>query len=163
MLAHAYPDADVPVVQLAIDGNQPPQFHYDLGRKLAALRDEGVLIAGSGDVVHNLRAMRRDGSNTAFDWAERFNAEVRRRIEAHDHAGIIDIAAPTDPFARDAQLSIPTDEHWLPLLYVLGARSQDEDAQVFTDAIELGSVSMMGVGFGMADSIPGVGLATRAS
>lgn len=163
VLAHAYPDADVPVVQLAIDGKRPPQFHYDLGRKLSALRDEGVLIAGSGDVVHNLRAMRRDGSNTAFDWAARFTAEVRRRIEAHDHQGIVDIAEPTDAFAADAALSIPTDEHWLPLLYVLGARGQDEDAQVFTDAIELGSVSMMGVGFGVGDAIPGVGLATPAS
>ena len=163
VLVHVYPDADAPVVQLAIDGRQPPRFHYELGRRLAPLRDEGVMIAGSGDVVHNLRAMRRDGSNTAFDWAARFNAEVRRRIEAHDHQGIVDIAQPTDAFAADAALSIPTDEHWLPLLYVLGARGQDEDAQVFTDAIELGSVSMMGVGFGIGDAIPGVGLATPAS
>jgi 4,5-DOPA dioxygenase extradiol len=163
VLVHAFPDADVPVVQLAIDGNQPPAFHYELGRRLAALRDEGVLIAGSGDVVHNLRAMRRDGSNDPFDWAERFNAEVRRRVETHDHQGLIDIADHADSFSADAQLSIPTDEHWLPLLYVLGARGEDEAAQIFTDVIELGSVSMMGVGFGIGDAIPGVGLATPAS
>ncbi len=113
-------------------------------------------------MVHNLRAMRRDGSNGAFDWAQRFNTEVRRRIEAHDHQAIIDIADPADPSAADARLSIPTDEHWLPLLYVLGARGEDEQAQIFTDRIELGSVSMMGVGFGIGDAMQGVGLATPA-
>ncbi len=163
VLAHTYPDADVPVVQLAIDGRQPPAFHYELGRKLAALRDEGVLIAGSGDVVHNLRAMRRDGSNGAYDWAQRFNAEVRRRVETHDHQGLIDIAEPTDAFSADARLSIPTNEHWLPLLYVLGARGHDEAAQIFTDAIDMGAISMMGVAFGIGDSMPGVGLATPVS
>lgn len=163
VLLHAYPDADVPVVQLAIDSRQPPQFHYDLGRKLMAVRDEGVLIAGSGDVVHNLRAMRRDGSNGAFDWAERFNAEVRRRIAAHDHQGLIGIAEPADPFADDARLSIPTDEHWLPLLYVLGAQSPDEQPAFFTDAIELGSIGMLGVGFGIGGAIPAAEPAIPAS
>ena len=152
VLTHVYPEADIPVVQLAIDNRRSPAFHYDLGRKLAGLRDEGVMIAASGDVVHNLRAMRRDGSTDAFDWASRFNAEVRRRIVARDHQGLIDIAAPADPFAQDARLSIPTDEHWLPLLYVLGAQGADEAPVFFTDAIELGSISMMGVGFGLGEA-----------
>lgn len=145
VLAHAYPDADVPVVQLSIDHRQPAAFHYGLGRKLAELRDEGVLVAGSGDVVHNLRLMRRDGSNTPFEWASAFNDEVKRAIAQHDHASLL----AWETLGEAAALSIPTDEHWLPLLYVLGARGEDEEAGFFTDAIELGSVSMLGVGFGI--------------
>jgi 4,5-DOPA dioxygenase extradiol len=141
VLAHLWPDADVPVVQLAIDATRAPAFHYELGRMLAPLRDEGVLIAGSGDVVHNLGLMRRDG--TAFDWATRFHDRVKTAILAEDHAALTEY----DALGEDAALSIPTAEHYLPLLYVLGTRAPGEPASFFTDALELGSVSMLGVRF----------------
>jgi 4,5-DOPA dioxygenase extradiol len=141
VLAHVWPDTDVPIVQLAIDATRAPAFHYELGRMLAPLRDEGVLIAGSGDVVHNLGLMRRDGE--AFDWATRFHDRVKTAILAEDHAALTEY----DALGEDAALSIPTAEHYLPLLYVLGARAPGEPASFFTDALELGSVSMLGVRF----------------
>ena len=145
VLAHVWPDADVPIVQLAIDATKPAEFHYALGQKLAVLRNEGVMIAGSGDFVHNLRAARRMDDAPAYDWAIRFNDEVKARLAAGDREGLLPGAA----LGPDAALSIPTDEHWLPLLYVLGAAAQDEAPVFFTDAIELGSISMTGVGYGL--------------
>jgi 4,5-DOPA dioxygenase extradiol len=141
VLMHAYPAAQVPVVQLSIDRRQPADFHYGLGRRLAALREEGVLLAGSGDVVHNLRLLRRDGSNAAHAWAQRFQTTVKQAIAAQAHQTLIDWQA----LGEDAMLSIPTDEHWLPLLYVLGAQQARDQVTFFTDAIELGSISMLGV------------------
>jgi 4,5-DOPA dioxygenase extradiol len=140
VLIHAYPRADVPVVQLSIDHTQPPSFHYEMGRRLAELRDEGVMIAGSGDVVHNLAAARREDGAPPYDWAVRFNDLVKRAIKARDHEQLIRI----DEVGEDAALSIPTDEHWLPLMYVLGAMGQDEPVTFFNDAVELGSISMLG-------------------
>lgn len=140
VLLHAYPQADVPVVQLSIDRTRPPSFHYELGRLLAELRDEGVMIAGSGDVVHNLRAMRREAAAPPYDWAERFNTLVKSAIQARDHERLIRV----DEIGEDAALSIPTDEHWLPLMYVLGAMGQDEPVRFFNDSIDLGSISMLG-------------------
>jgi 4,5-DOPA dioxygenase extradiol len=145
VLMHAWPDADVPVVQLSIDRRQPGAFHYDLGRRLAELRDEGVLVAGSGDVVHNLRLMRRDGTNTPYDWAVQFNEEVKQAVLARDHAPL----AAWETMGEAAQLSIPTDEHWLPLLYVLACQGEDEPVGFFNDRIDLGSVSMLGVAVGL--------------
>jgi 4,5-DOPA dioxygenase extradiol len=145
VLAHVFPAADVPVVQLAIDATQPPAFHYGVGRKLAELRDEGVMVAGSGDVVHNLRAARLAGGVPPYDWAVRFNDQVKAAIATGDHASLLAGAA----LSQDAALSIPTDEHWLPLLYVLGAVRPDERPSFFTDVIDAGSVSMLGVGFGL--------------
>lgn len=143
VLRHVFPHAEIPIVQLAIDARQPAAFHYDLGRKLAPLRDEGVLIAGSGDVVHNLRIMNRDGGE-AYPWAARFNDFVKDRIRAGDHPPLIE-ADMTDEAVR---LSIPTPEHYLPLLYVLGAAAPGEAPSFFTDAIDLASISMLGVAFG---------------
>lgn len=144
VLRHAYPEADTPVVQLSIDRTRPASFHYELGRRLAELRDEGVMIAGSGDVVHNLRAMRRDGSNAPFDWAVRFSDQVKAAVLERAHEALIDWAR----LGEDAALSIPTDEHWLPLLYVLGAQGEADPVAFFNDHIDLGSVSMLGVAIG---------------
>jgi 4,5-DOPA dioxygenase extradiol len=149
VLVHTYPDADVPVVQLSIDATKPPEFHYELGRKLAALRDEGVLIAASGDVVHNLRAARLAGGIAPYDWAVRFNATVKDAIGRGDHQALM-AGADLD---GDAALSIPTDEHWLPLLYVLGAADAAEQPHFFTDVIDAGSVSMLGVGYGLDQKV----------
>jgi 4,5-DOPA dioxygenase extradiol len=144
VLRHVFPDADVPVVQLSIDRTQPPAFHWDLGRRLRELRDEGVLIAGSGDVVHNLRAARFQGSQEPYDWAVRFNDLVKQAIVERRPDRLIDYLQ----LGEDARLSIPTPEHYLPLLYVLGASYDDEPAVFFNDEIALASVSMLGVALG---------------
>ncbi|MDP3806201.1 4,5-DOPA dioxygenase extradiol [Hydrogenophaga sp.] len=146
VLMHLFPRADVPVLQLAIDRRQPPAFHYTLGRKLAELREEGVLILGSGDWVHNLGLAIRAQSAAPFEWADRFNETVKALIAAHDHVPLIDWIS----LGQDAALSIPTDEHYLPLLYVMGAQGKDDEVAFFNDAIELGAISMTGVTIGRA-------------
>ena len=139
VLYHAYPEADVPVVQLSIDRTQPGRFHYELGRRLAALRDEGVLIAGSGNVVHNLALRSRDGNAPAFEWAERFNNRVRELVARREHGPLIDWAS----MGKDAKLAIPTAEHYLPLLYCLGLQRDDESSRFAVDGLELGSLGML--------------------
>ncbi|MEO6138092.1 MAG: 4,5-DOPA dioxygenase extradiol [Luteimonas sp.] len=145
VLCHVFPDADVPVVQLSIDETQPPAFHYELGRKLRPLRDEGILVIGSGDVVHNLHTYAW-GRHPAepFDWAQRFEARARELMLQGDHPSLVDY----ESLGRDAQLSIPTPEHYLPLLYVLGA-SDPGDAVTFPiEGMDGGSISMLCVKFG---------------
>lgn len=146
VLVHSYPDADIPVVQLSMDRALSPRQHYELGRRLRPLRDEGVLIAGSGDIVHNLRAMRRDGSNEPFDWALRFDAAVKAALSDGDHDRLIALADPAGPAGDDARLA--ADEHFLPLLYVAAQQDPGEPVRFFNEAIDLGSVSMTGVVFG---------------
>src|SRR5262245_10943183 len=114
VLVHAFPGARIPVVQLSIDGTQPPRFHYELGRCLAPLREDGVLVLGSGNVVHNLRVLRRAGDAPPYDWAVRFNSRVRDALAARAHDALVDYAAG----GEDAALSVPTPEHYLPLLYI---------------------------------------------
>ncbi|MDE3196125.1 MAG: 4,5-DOPA dioxygenase extradiol, partial [Acidobacteriota bacterium] len=118
VLKHVYPDADVPVVQLSIDETKPAAFHFEAGLRLAQLRDEGVLIAGSGNLVHNLHAYAWGRhAPDPYDWAVRFEGEVRQAIQAREFAPLVEY----EKLGRDAMLSIPTPEHYLPLLYVLGA------------------------------------------
>jgi 4,5-DOPA dioxygenase extradiol len=138
VLKHAYPKADVPVLQLSIDGTQPPQFHYEAGRRLAPLRDEGILVAGSGNVVHNLRLMRREGGQ-AFDWAVRFNERIREALATRDHHTLVDF----EKLGEDARLSVPTPEHYLPLLYIAGLQGADESMDFPVDGYDLGSISML--------------------
>ncbi len=144
VLMHVFPDADVPVVQLSIDETQPPQFHYELGKRIAPLRDEGVLILGSGNVVHNLHAFAW-GRHPAepFDWATRFEARVREIISSKTDAALVDY----ESLGRDAVLSVPTPDHYLPLLYVLGARRPGDDVSFPAEGIDGGSVSMLAVAF----------------
>jgi 4,5-DOPA dioxygenase extradiol len=145
VLCHVYPRADVPVVQISIDGRKEPRFHFELGRTLAPLRDEGVLILGSGNVVHNLRKYAWGGERVdAFDWAARFEALVRNQVAANADEPLIDYEA----LGQDAQLSIPTPEHYLPLLYVLGARHPADPVRFPTSGIEGGSISMLAVQLG---------------
>ena len=146
VLAHLYPKADVPVVQLAIDRTAPNQFHYDLGQRLKVLRDYGVLILGSGNVVHNLRRIKFAPNAPAEDWAVSFEGDVRRALEARDHPALIDYPG-LGPAAR---LAVPTPEHYLPLLYVIGAQDEDESARIAVDGIELGTISMLSVAVGGA-------------
>jgi len=139
VLVHVYPKADIPVVQLSIDATQPGQFHYELGAKLAALRDEGVLVAGFGNIVHNLQAMQRTQSAAPYDWAERFESAIRKALVERDR----DTLVHWDRFGEDARLSVPTPEHYLPLLYVAGAQRRDEKVSIPVEGIDLGSVSML--------------------
>jgi 4,5-DOPA dioxygenase extradiol len=141
VLVHAYPKADVPVVQLSIDETKPAQFHYELAKRLAPLRDEGVLIAGSGNVVHNLHEYAWGAPATERDWASRFEARTKELLLAGIHAPLIDYAS----LGEDAMLSIPTEEHYLPLLYI-AAQQRAGDAVTFpTEGIEGGSLSMLSV------------------
>ena len=143
VLKHAYPEADIPVVQLSIDGTQPPEYHYEIARRLAPLRDEGILVAGSGNVVHNLRLMRPGAQ--AFDWAVRFNESIRGALAARDHATLIGF----EKLGADARLSVPTPEHYLPLLYIAGLQREDEAMTFPVDGYDLGSVSMLSAAAGL--------------
>jgi 4,5-DOPA dioxygenase extradiol len=145
VLLHVFPHADVPVVQLSIDETQPPAFHYEVGKHLAPLRDEGVLVAGSGNIVHNLHAFAW-GKHAAepYDWAVRFEQRVRALMTAGEHQPLIDY----DTLGRDAALSIPTPDHYLPLLYVLGTGTPGEPVTFPVEGVDGGSVSMLAVQVG---------------
>lgn len=145
VLRHMYPAADIPVIQLSIDEVQPPEFHYRLGTALRPLRDAGVLILGSGDVVHNLHTYAWGGQPAEpFDWALRFETRVRELLVQGDHAPLIDYPS----MGPDALLSIPTPEHYLPLLYVLGASLPGEPVAFPVEGIDGGSVSMLAIRVG---------------
>jgi 4,5-DOPA dioxygenase extradiol len=145
VLAQLYPQADIPVVQLSLDRTKPAAIQLDLGRRLAPLRDEGVLIFGSGNIVHNMRAYAWDRpAQPAYDWAARFESAMRRRILAGDDAALADYGALTP----DAALSVPTPEHYLPLLTVLGARRAGDDVCFPVEGVDGGSISMLAVQIG---------------
>ena len=147
VLAHVYPEADIPIVQLSMDGTRPPQFHYDLGKLLMPLRDQGVLIFASGNVIHNLGLMRRHAKHRAssHDWARRFNDYARNALQTRDDQALINFAGQ----GADAKLSIPTTEHYLPLLYMLGACA-GEALVIENDGFEMDAISMLSVGTGAA-------------
>ena len=142
VLRHAYPHADIPVVQLSIDEAEPAAFHFELGRKLAPLRDEGILIVGSGNLVHNLHAYAW-GRHAAepYDWAVRFEKRAKELMLAEENGPLI----AYERLGRDAMLSIPTPDHYLPLLYVLGTRQQGERITFPVEGVDGGSISMLSV------------------
>ncbi|HNP37778.1 MAG TPA: 4,5-DOPA dioxygenase extradiol [Woeseiaceae bacterium] len=145
VLCHMYPEANVPVVQLSINASQPAQYHFDIGQALAPLRDENVLILGSGNLVHNLRLYDRERTNAApYDWAAGFERHARELIIANDVGPLIDY----DSLGPDARLSIPTPEHYLPLLYVLGSHSGSDVVSFPIEGIEGRSISMLAVHVG---------------
>jgi len=145
VLCHLFPQADVPVVQLSIDETQPPAFHYELGVRLRPLREEGILLLGSGDIVHNLQAYAWGRHpQEPYDWALSFEAHVRQGVMSGEHAPLVDYPR----LGRDAMLAVPTPEHYLPLLYVLGASVPGEPPSFPVEGIEGGSVSMLAVRFG---------------
>jgi len=145
VLAHVFPAADIPVLQLSIHAGAPLAYHVDLGARLAPLRDRGVLIVGSGNVVHNLRRVDWSFGDRGFDWAERFDARVREVMTTNPGA-LADVQR--DP---DHALAVPTAEHFLPLAYVAGLCSAaGETAQPFAEGRTLGSLSMTSYLVGMA-------------
>lgn len=139
VLRPMYPAADVPVVQLSMDTRRPLQFHHELARKLAPLRDEGVLILGSGNIVHNLRAFRYDDP-TAPGWAIEFNEAVKQKLSYGDHLALIDYRG----LSEHAALAVPTIEHFLPLIYVLGVQDETDEIE-FMDDVVLSAISMTSV------------------
>jgi len=139
VLMKMYPAADIPVVQLSLNMNESEAFHFSLGQKLASLRDEGVMILASGNVVHNLR--RLDPSVAGFDWAYSFNQHVRSAIENQEFAAVIDYTR----FGNEARLSVPAVEHYLPLLYALGAKRDADRIEIHADELVMGAISMMSV------------------
>lgn len=142
VLRHVYPAADIPVVQLSIDETRAAPFHYQIGQRLAPLRDEGVLIAGSGNLVHNLHAYAW-GQHPVdpYPWAVGFESRVRELLLAGDYAPLVGY----DRMGRDAMLSIPTPDHYLPLLYVLGTGTPTDTVAFPVDGVDGGSISMLTV------------------
>ena len=136
VLRRMYPNADIPVVQQSLDMDRSPNAHYELGSRLQTLREQGILILGSGNMVHNLRLMEWGGK--PFDWAQRFDLKLKALIEAHDHAALVDYPK----LGPDSQLAIPTNEHYLPMLYALALQGADEPLRFFAEKVTLGSISM---------------------
>ncbi|MDQ1153607.1 4,5-DOPA dioxygenase extradiol [Brevundimonas sp. SORGH_AS 993] len=144
VLRHVWPQADVPVVQLSLNRDLTGRQHYTLAKALAPLRDEGIVIAGSGDFVHNLRTWKRDAGAEPYAWATGFNEAVKHAFLIGDHEALIDWVG----LAEDAQLSVPTDEHYLPVLYIAAQQQPGEPVSFFNDSIDGGSISMTGVRIG---------------
>lgn len=143
VLAHLYPDADIPVVQLSINALKSLEYHVDLGRRLAPLRDEGVLILGSGNVVHNLRRIEWNKPDAGFDWAERFDDAVAAQLASHA-ADILNVVEHPD-----YALAAPTPDHFIPLLYVAGAAAASgETMDPLVRGYAMGSLSMTCYGVG---------------
>jgi 4,5-DOPA dioxygenase extradiol len=146
VVKHLFPDADVPVIQLSLDRFQKPKEHYALAQQLSSLRDKGILIIGSGNVVHNLGKVAWDklGEPYAYDWALEASDQLRKWIMEGNHQALIDFKKQ----GRAFDLAIPTPEHYLPLLYSLALQSKDEEVQLFNDLPLGGSLSMMSVKIG---------------
>ncbi len=141
VLYHMFPKADVPVIQLSIDLRQPSSFHYEIGRMLAPLREEGILILGSGNIVHNLQAYDWERPEVrAFDWASRFDITIRDSLRNGRDDSVIDYESH-----GDAALSVPTPDHYLPLLYVLGSRNEGDGVSFPVEGFDGGSMSMLAV------------------
>jgi 4,5-DOPA dioxygenase extradiol len=145
VLRHIYPKADIPVVQLSIDLTKPAAFHYEIGKKLTPLRKEGVLIIGSGNVVHNLYVYDWNRQlEKPFDWAIRFEEKVRELLQAADDESLVNYKT----LGNDATLSIPTPDHYLPLLYIIACRNEGEKVTFPVEGNDGGSISMLSVQIG---------------
>ena len=145
VLCHVFPNADVPVVQLSIDETQPPQFHFELGARLTSLRDEGVLIVGSGNLVHNLHTYAWGKHRPEpYDWAVRFEEAARALMVNNEIEPLLNY----ETLGRDALLAIPTPDHYLPLLYVLGSRRADDVVTFPVEGVDGGSISMLTIRVG---------------
>lgn len=138
VLVHLYPHADIPVLQLSLDTQSTPRQHYEIGRMLRPLREQGVLIMGSGNIVHNLRKVSWDGSGT-FEWAHRFSEGIHQALINRDDEKIISYQ---ESFSADAGIAVPTPEHFEPLFYALGAATPEDKISFPYEGFELGSLDM---------------------
>lgn len=144
VLKHFYPQADIPVVQLSLDYSQPPQYHYELAKELYQLRKKGVLIIGSGNLVHNLGKIDWANMNKigfAYDWATIANEKMKNLMLENDHKQLINYRS----LGKEVELAIPTPEHYLPLLYILALKQENENLSFFNDKAVGGSLTMTSV------------------
>lgn len=144
VVKHLYPDASIPVIQLSLDYYQTPQHHYELAKELASLRDKGVLIIGSGNMVHNLRLVAWDKLNAdeyAYDWAREASEKMKKFILSGDHRQLVNFRSQGKAF----DLAIPTPEHYLPLLYSMALKKEDEKVSLFNDKAVAGALTMTSV------------------
>jgi 4,5-DOPA dioxygenase extradiol len=147
IVRHMYPETNVPVLQLSIDYTKGAQYHYDLAKEIYALRKKGVLIIGSGNMVHNLRMLAWDKLNEpafGFDWALTLNEKFKQLITDGDHQPLIQY----EGFGKEGKLAIPTPEHYLPLLYTLGLKGANDSISFFNDKAVAGSLTMTSVKIG---------------
>jgi 4,5-DOPA dioxygenase extradiol len=147
VIKHMYPNADVPVIQMSLDYYQTPQYHYELAKELASLRKKGVLIIGSGNMVHNLRMVawdKLDAGEYGYDWALEASEKMKKYIYNGNHQQLINFRSQGKPF----ELAIPTPEHYLPLLYTLALKEENEDVSLFNDKAVAGSLTMTSVKIG---------------
>lgn len=145
ILCHVFPEADVPIVQLSINETRPAKFHYDVGKRLTPLRDEGVLVIGSGNIIHNLHTYAWGQREVEpLGWALRFEARARELMLAADHEPLVNY----ESLGRDAMLSAPTPDHYLPLLYILALQRDDESVTFPVEGFDGGSISMTTVRVG---------------
>ncbi|MGD0754890.1 MAG: 4,5-DOPA dioxygenase extradiol [Bacteroidales bacterium] len=147
VVKHLYPAADVPVIQLSLDYFQQPQYHYDLAKELSSLRRKGVLIIGSGNIVHNLGLVawdKMEESGFGYDWAIETNEKVKKFILSNDHKSLIDYKK----LGRGFNLAVPTPDHFLPLLYSLALKEENEKIEIFNDKAVAGSLTMTSIKIG---------------
>ena len=138
VLKHVFPKADIPVLQLSLDRTKPARWHYDFAKELTALRRRGVLIVGSGNIVHNLRMVDWEHPDSGFDWALHADALVKKFIVDGNHTPLVRF----ETLGREMQLAVPTPEHYLPMLYALALQEKDESVSFFNEKTEMGSLSM---------------------
>jgi 4,5-DOPA dioxygenase extradiol len=136
-----YPDADVPVLQLSLDKSLTPAEHYKIGKELKPLRDEGVLILGTGNIVHNLHYYSPDPNDKPMEWAEEFDDRIKEYLLKGDHQGIVGF----ESLGEIARLSNPTPEHFLPLIYIMALQEEDERVTFPVEGLVGRSASMRGV------------------
>ncbi len=147
VIKHLYPEADIPVIQMSLDYHQTPQYHYELAKEIKSLREKGVLIIGSGNMVHNLRMVAWDKLNAdefGFDWAIEANEKMKKHILDGDHQPLINFRSQGKSF----DLAIPTPEHYLPLLYSLALQDKNDEVSLFNDKAVAGSLTMTSVKIG---------------
>ncbi|WP_304516844.1 4,5-DOPA dioxygenase extradiol [Cecembia rubra] len=146
VIKHLYPQADIPVIQMSIDYRQKPQYHYELAREIKSLREKGVLVIGSGNMVHNLRMVewRRLNETFGFDWAIEANDKMKSFILDGNHQELINFRSQGKAF----DLAIPTPEHYIPLLYTLALKDEKEKVQFFNDKAVAGSLTMTSLKIG---------------
>jgi 4,5-DOPA dioxygenase extradiol len=147
VIKHLYPNADIPIIQMSLDYNQTPQYHYELAQEIKSLREKGVLIIGSGNMVHNLRMLSWQQLNTpgyGFDWAIEANETMKKHILNGDHEPLINFRSQGKTF----DLAIPTPEHYLPLLYTLALQEKNDTVSLFNDKAVAGSLTMTSVKIG---------------
>jgi 4,5-DOPA dioxygenase extradiol len=138
VLVHMYPDRDIPVIQMSVDAYAPPEVHYQIGQELRILREQGVLIFGTGNIVHNLRLVDWHMGSKGFDWAYEFDEYIYENIINKNHDNILKFKEMC-PAAKHA---VPTPDHFYPLLYALGASEEEDKITVFNQSCELGSLTM---------------------